>query len=99
MFMPIQLIGFLLLLMAFASRQLLGLPGSSKVNLVLNLAGASLLAVDALSNRQRTFLPSNADGLWLRYTPSPVPTQKASYLRPRIAAQRQGKGKASASSL
>ena len=52
MFMLVQLFGFLLLLMAFASRQLPGLPGSSRVNLVLNLVGASLLAVDALANRQ-----------------------------------------------
>ena len=56
LFMLVQLFGFLLLLMAFASRQLPGLPGSSRVNLVLNLVGASLLAVDALANLQWTLV-------------------------------------------
>ena len=56
MFMLVQLFGFLLLLMTIASRQLLGLPGSSRVNLVLNLVGASLLAVDALANLQWTLV-------------------------------------------
>ena len=36
--------------------QLLGLPSGSRVNLVLNLVGASLLAVDALYDRQWAFL-------------------------------------------
>ena len=56
MFVLVQLIGFLLLLMAFASMQLLGLPSGSRVNLVLNLVGSSLLAVDALCDRQWAFL-------------------------------------------
>ena len=56
MFVLVQLIGFLLLLTAFASMQLLGLPSGSRVNLVLNLVGASLLAVDALYDRQWAFL-------------------------------------------
>lgn len=99
LFMLVQLFGFLLLLMAFVAKQLLDLPSGSRVNLVLNLVGASLLAVDALANRQWALLPSSADGPWLRYTPSPVPTQKASHLRPRIAAPRPGRGKASAFSL
>ncbi|WP_267441415.1 MULTISPECIES: ACT domain-containing protein [unclassified Bifidobacterium] len=47
----VQLIGFLLLLMAFV----LSLSSSSRVNLALNLVGASLLAVDALANRQWAF--------------------------------------------
>ena len=55
MFLIAQLIGFLLLLMAFASMMLLGLPSGSRVNLVLNLIGACLLAVDALANRRWAF--------------------------------------------
>lgn len=55
MFILVQFIGFLLLLMAFASRQLLSLSSSSRVNLALNLVGASLLAVDALANRRWAF--------------------------------------------
>ncbi|WP_258333167.1 ACT domain-containing protein [Bifidobacterium asteroides] len=53
--MLVQLIGFLLLLMAFVSMQLVGLPRGSWVNLVLNLVGASLLTVDALASRQWAF--------------------------------------------
>ena len=55
MFLMTQLIGFLLLLMAFASMMLLGLPNGSRVNLVLNLIDACLLAVDALANRRWAF--------------------------------------------
>ena len=55
LFLMTQLIGFLLLLMAFASMMLLGLPSGSRVNLVLNLIGACLLAVDALANRRWAF--------------------------------------------
>lgn len=62
LFLMTQLIGFLLLLMAFALMLLLGLPNGSRTNLVLNLIGACLLAVDALANRSRAFLPSNAHG-------------------------------------
>lgn len=55
MFLMTQLIGFLVLLMAFASMLLLGLPSGSRVNIVLNLIGACLLAVDALANRRWAF--------------------------------------------
>ena len=55
MFLMTQLIGFLLLLMAFASMMLLGLPSGSRVNLALNLIGACLLAVNALANRRWAF--------------------------------------------
>lgn len=72
LFVLVQLIGFLLLLTAFASMQLLGLPSGSRVNFVLNLVGASLLAVDALYDRQWAFLPSSADGPWFRSMPSSV---------------------------
>lgn len=72
LFVLVQLIGFLLLLTAFASMQLLGLPSGSRVNFVLNLVGASLLAVDALYDRQWAFLPSSADGPWFCSMPSSV---------------------------
>lgn len=55
MFLMTQLIGFLLLLMAFASMMLLGLPSGSRFNLVLNLIDACLLAVYALTNRRWAF--------------------------------------------
>ena len=42
LFLIAQLIGFLLLLMAFVSMLLLGLPSGSRVNPVLNLIGACL---------------------------------------------------------
>ena len=97
LFVLVQLIGFLLLLTAFASMQLVGLPSGSRVNFVLNLVGASLLAVDALYDRQWAFLPSSADGPWFRSMPSSVPIEKTGHVRPRIAAQRQGRGRTSAS--
>ena len=55
MFLMTQLIGFLLLLMAFASMMQLGLPSGSRVNIVLNLIGACLLAVYALTSRRWAF--------------------------------------------
>ena len=55
LFLMTQLIGFLLLLMAFASMMQLGLPSGSRVNIVLNLIGACLLAVYALTSRRWAF--------------------------------------------
>lgn len=55
LFLMAQLIGSLFLLMAFASMLPLRLPSGSRVNIVLNLIGACLLAVYALTNRRWAF--------------------------------------------
>ena len=93
LFVLVQLIGFLLLLTAFASMQLLGLPSGSRVNFVLNLVGASLLAVDALYDRQWAFCPRvrMGPGFALCHHPFPLKRQ-ATYVQELPLSDKAGAG-------